>query len=405
MKNLSLVVALLLLSACGRGGSIADAGLDGGAPVDGGGVPDGGVADGGNSADGGSDAGALDAGIDAGDAGPFQVLRILPADGTVLFDHLTEILIELNRDIPDSSLVRGNFELLVLPERSAPVSLGFDLFRAAPNVARLGVFLSTTENLYNWRWRITVKTTLRDSAGNPLDRPYQATYANPRRYYYAPLHFEDDGGVFQQEGSLFEYGVPDGGPGTCAPESGPCWTTGLSGKHGVTNPEVRDGGVYGNVPDTRLVGPPIDLSGTVNPVLRFYHWYELSDNNPPGAIAVGARVELDTGPDGGWEVIYPLGSLVISGYPYYRRRGASGFAEFWTASSGGDGGHAYTGPPQWERPAFDLRRFVGRTVRFSFHFFQEGSVTKVEQKRGWYIDEVSIDEVDPATLPPLDGGS
>jgi hypothetical protein len=102
-----------------------------------------------------------------------------------------------------------------------------------------------------------------------------------------------------------------------------------------------------------------------NPVLRFWHWYDMEQNY------YGGNVKIST--DGGatWTLVYPVG-----GYP--GRADSSNAAipgEFcYTGTSGG-----------WLEATFNLPVVTGQQFYVRWHFGSDASISYP----GWYIDEVT----------------
>lgn len=384
MRVHGAVLAILGALGCGSGPPVMDGGVADGGPT----PADGGMADGGMV-----------------DAGPFQVVAVDPPTGTVIFQRRDEIFVDFNREVDPATVDRSTFRVLHRAVEDGGVGEGIYFpSRVAPTRVRIGTVLVPEPARVREGYDVIVSASVRDLQGRTLGQDFRASYPAPRHYFYRAFGpIEGPGAGFTTEdGGVFQYGRPDGGPGACGP--GPtqadCWTTGLAGAYPVLDPEIRDGGVWGRVPEDRLVSPPVDLRTAIDPVLEFQHWYELGFDGQ----AVAATVEVEA-PDGGWSLVYPVRRFRTETFDYYRKD-PSGIPErFWTGSSGGDGGFAYAGPPEWETQRFDLRPYVGRIVRFSFHFFSEAPGTKFPQKRGWYIDDVSVHQADPATLIPPDAGA
>ncbi len=143
----------------------------------------------------------------------------------------------------------------------------------------------------------------------------------------------------------WEWGTPTAGP-PAAHSGVNLWGTVL-------------GGEYENNADWRLYTP--DLIATAdNPVLIFWHWYDIETHYDGGNVAIST--------DGGntWTLIEPEG-----GYP---DDNVSGLGEpgFTGQSSG------------WEQAVFVLNGITaGTTFKLRFRFGSDGSVTHT----GWYIDD------------------
>ena len=121
----------------------------------------------------------------------------------------------------------------------------------------------------------------------------------------ALLDFEvgDDGGL-ATDGSLWEYGVPSSGPGAAHSGTG-VWATRLNGNYFASAEEF----VY---------LPPLDLTATTNPVLRFRMWM--------GAWGAGDGVNVEVS-DGATAWMLQLPSAppyngTAAGYPVWSAAGS-----------------------------------------------------------------------------------
>ena len=113
--------------------------------------------------------------------------------------------------------------------------------------------------------------------------------------------------------------------------------------------------------------PPVDLSGTTQPMLAFRHFYFTY----PGD---GGIVQIST--DGG-------GTFQTLSNPQPAYPGTAGGRPAYSFEN-------YLVTPSWERVLVDLGDYVGETVilRFSFYSQDEGWMGEA----GWYVDSVSLME-------------
>ncbi len=163
-------------------------------------------------------------------------------------------------------------------------------------------------------------------------------------------NFETNNGGFAANPATgaWEWGAPTYGPPTAHSGSN-LWGTVL-------------GGNYENDADWSLYTPEY-IAASDNPVLTFWHWYDIETGWDGGNVAIST--------DGGntWTVIQPEG-----GYP---RDNITGL--------GGEPG--YTGHDATWLPAMFVLNGVtaGTAFRIRFRFGSDGSVTYP----GWYIDDVA----------------
>ena len=120
------------------------------------------------------------------------------------------------------------------------------------------------------------------------------------------------------------------------------------------------GGSYSTDTDGTLTSPLFDLTGAVNPRLRFNHFLEVEPTFDFATVSV----------------ISTSGTTVI-------------------ATNGQELPDSTTG---WESVSLDLTPFVGETVQFAFRLLSDSSATF----EGWYIDDVGV-ENDNAQLDGLVG--
>ncbi len=163
-------------------------------------------------------------------------------------------------------------------------------------------------------------------------------------------NFETNNGGFAANPATgaWEWGTPTYGPPT-AHSGTNLWGTVL-------------GGNYENDADWSLYTPEY-IAASDNPVLTFWHWYDIETGWDGGNVAIST--------DGGntWTVIQPEG-----GYPHDNITGL-----------GGEPG--YTGHDATWLPAMFVLNGVtaGTAFRIRFRFGSDGSVTYP----GWYIDDVA----------------
>jgi hypothetical protein len=161
--------------------------------------------------------------------------------------------------------------------------------------------------------------------------------------------------TFTESGD-WEIGTPSSGP-INAYSGVSLWATNLSGKYS-----------NGNLLSTLETGE-IVIFGINNPVLKFYHWYDIETGIDGGNV----KISVDNGIS--WQIITPA-----EGYPVTSLPGASG------NPLGGE--PAFSGQQQfWDEVTFDLTSYAVYPVikiRYDFGVDQTGNAA------GWYIDNLQI---------------
>ena len=158
--------------------------------------------------------------------------------------------------------------------------------------------------------------------------------------------FEEGWGDWYADNGVWEIGTPTAGPGA-AHSGSQCAGTVL-------------GGNYPDTTKSRLISPPFlipEKCGEKDPQLRFWHWFNYSDDSGYVQISV---YDQDTGEWLNWEDI-----LTISGY-----------SAGWTRSI-----------------TIDLFPYAGEKVRFSFYH----TANSYNVAPGWYIDDIKLPGVFPNT--------
>jgi len=150
----------------------------------------------------------------------------------------------------------------------------------------------------------------------------------------------------------WEWGTPTAvGPSSC--HSGSC-----IGLRMATN--------YNNNQQWSLctaTSPPIDLTGTISPTLRFWSYVDTE-----GSIWDGGNLKVSTGG--------PTFNVVATVDPLYNLNNVDGQVAW--------GGNDMTSG--WQQFEADLSLYAGQTIRLQFAFRSDGSVTRA----GWYVDELAI---------------
>ncbi|UCG92575.1 MAG: hypothetical protein JSV97_02370, partial [candidate division WOR-3 bacterium] len=164
--------------------------------------------------------------------------------------------------------------------------------------------------------------------------------------------FESTNGGFVAEPvtGAWEWGVPTSGPGG-AHSGTQVWATILAGE-------------YMNSADWRLTSQDQYVATMDNPLISFYHWYDIE------SYYDGGNVKYST--DGTtWLLLYPVG-----GYD----------DEAYSGNSGIPAESCFTGHPAvWELEEIIIPVSAAETFNLRFHFGSDGSVTYP----GWYIDDLA----------------
>ncbi len=165
-------------------------------------------------------------------------------------------------------------------------------------------------------------------------------------------NFEDNNGGFtSNDPAGWQWGIPSNGPSN-AYSGDKLWGTVLANN-------------YPNGANFTLDSPEYYLITSFNPILFFWHWYDIENGYDGGNVKVSA--------DGGttWSVITPLAGYTgtaNSANPLYPE-------EIFCGTS-----------PGWEYEEFDLSSYAGQNLIFRWHFGSDSSVTYP----GWFIDDVGI---------------
>ena len=181
---------------------------------------------------------------------------------------------------------------------------------------------------------------------NPHNDTLRCNFVSPT--FVEDFEANNGGFIADPYSGAWEWGTPTVGP-SGAHSGVNVWGTVLSGD-------------YDNDADWRLYSPDLQATSD-NPVITFWHWYDIEDGFDGGNVAIST--------DGGatWTVIEPVG-----GYPGSDIDGLNG-------ESG------YTGQtPEWEQAVFVLNGITAGTMfKLRFRFGSDASVTH----NGWYIDDFS----------------
>jgi hypothetical protein len=173
----------------------------------------------------------------------------------------------------------------------------------------------------------------------------------------------NDGGFVSSSGSDWEWGIPASGP-EAAYSGQNVWATNLAGS-------------YSSNSNATLDTPEFPLLNVLDPVLTFWHWYEMEYSE--GTLWDGGNVKIST--DGGetFELIYP-------------EAGYDGIASD-MAGNPLEGEPIFGGPSEnsalWQEETFDLSEYVNRTVMVRFHFGSDD----VGTDQGWYLDDFFLSTV------------
>ncbi|MCX6305852.1 MAG: FG-GAP-like repeat-containing protein [Bacteroidetes bacterium] len=174
------------------------------------------------------------------------------------------------------------------------------------------------------------------------------------------MDFETDGAGFDVSllPNGWEWGIPSSGP-NAAHSGSKLWATNLSGD-------------YGNSANW-ILSSQIFVARQTNPILSFWHWYNMEDNRDGGNLKVSA--------DGiNWTLIFPVG-----GYPGIATWDNVGIHDepCYNGLSGG-----------WQMTSFILPVLNGQQFSLSWCLGSDNMVTRP----GWYIDDVMGFGFQPAVI-------
>jgi len=132
-----------------------------------------------------------------------------------------------------------------------------------------------------------------------------------------------------------------------------------------------------------LISPAVQM--TDHNQLSFWHYIDAAEQDATTALD-GGRIEITSNGGSSWEVITPLGGYTHSwgdhpGQPF----------EF--------GDPVFSGTFDWRQEVVDLSSYLGETIQFRFHFGTRNLVAAGEGGEGWYIDDVVVETLDPASAP------
>jgi hypothetical protein len=164
---------------------------------------------------------------------------------------------------------------------------------------------------------------------------------------------------FSTIGSDWEWGTPTAGPDS-AFSGEKLWGTKLNN-------------FYSNSSNSLLESIPMHLDTSFEfTSLHFWHWYKTETDD--GEIWDGGNIKISVN-NGPFEVITPR-----DGYD----QKITSYNTF-TGNEPGFGG-PLEGKPAWQPIYIDLEEFLGKTVKFQFHFGSDDNTTEP----GWYIDDVEL---------------
>lgn len=155
----------------------------------------------------------------------------------------------------------------------------------------------------------------------------------------------DNGGLTSPAG--WAWGAPSGTGNPGAHSGSNVWATVL-------------GGDYSNNVTWNLELSGVTVPST-NPVLTFWHWYDIESGWD------GGQVQVSTNGGSSWTVLTPEG-----GYP--------------DASVNALSGPGYTSSSDWTQASFDLDAYAGQTISLRWHFASDES----QHRLGWYLDDVMV---------------
>ncbi len=188
------------------------------------------------------------------------------------------------------------------------------------------------------------------SQGNPSNFDERRFFVEVQREIWSDTL--DAGAVGWTLAGDWEWGTPTAvGPSACL--SGSCMGLRMSSN-------------YNNNQQWNLctaTSPPIDLTGTISPTLRFWSYIDTEGSNWDGG-----NLKISTGG--------PTFTLVTGVDPPYNQTNV-------------DGQVAWGNPNMtngWHQFEADVSAYAGQVIRLQFAFHSDGSV----RRSGWYVDELTI---------------
>lgn len=156
----------------------------------------------------------------------------------------------------------------------------------------------------------------------------------PTIVYSTDFESGEQGWTHGGTNDCWQLGTPTSGPGS-AHSGWNVWATNLAGN-------------YPNNMDAWLASPTVDLTVYANPILTFWHWYEIETNYDKGFVEISS--------DGGttWTTV----------------------AQFSHSSAG----------KIWAQAVVDLSAYGGQVIQVRFRLKSDSSVAKL----GWYVDDFRI---------------
>lgn len=162
----------------------------------------------------------------------------------------------------------------------------------------------------------------------------------------------------------WELGSPETGPES-AHSGNFCWGTDLDDNYDAGN-------------DSWLITPEIDLTASYNPMLQFWHWYNIWVDNDSGDDGAWLEVSID---GINWIHLEP-----VRGYPEILDPDAPYNPSRQTEDLIG----VYAGETEdWIQADFSLRKYRGQKIKIRFHFWQDAGDDN-GLREGWFIDDVRI---------------
>ena len=168
--------------------------------------------------------------------------------------------------------------------------------------------------------------------------------------------FESSSLITYLESGDWEMGIPATGP-MSAFSGVNLWATNLSGNYS-----------NGNLL-SRLETGEIVIFGINNPVLKFYHWYDIENGTDGGNV----KISIDNGST--WQILIPGEGYPVTSLPAGGGNPLAGEPAF--------SGHQH----YWNEIIFDLNMYSSNPIiklRFDFGVDQTGNAS------GWYVDDFQI---------------
>jgi len=144
--------------------------------------------------------------------------------------------------------------------------------------------------------------------------------------------------------------------------------------------------------DSALESPVFDLTQSRSPSLEFFQWIDHDDCGEEGFFGDGGVIEVRIFPEGGWEVVEPVGGYpdVLRGANCANPLGEPGSVVVFAASTNGE----------FRRVRVNVPRFGADKVQVRFRVGWDCGNCRIRE--GWFIDDVRLFEGDARNRPRVE---